>query len=61
MKIVSDSSIMLTVAEGAARDIDVLPLAVTIGDETWLEYEDISSEEFLKRVRAGGIPQSASP
>ncbi|MEG0217165.1 MAG: DegV family protein, partial [Raoultibacter sp.] len=61
MKIVSDSSIMLTVAEGARKGIDVLPLAVTIGAETWLEYEDISTAEFLDRVRAGGVPQSSSP
>ncbi|MCB7037474.1 DegV family protein [Eggerthella sinensis] len=61
MKIVTDSSVMLSVEEGAKRDMTVLPLVVTIDGRTWLEYEDISAEEFLAKVRAGALPQSASP
>ena len=61
MKIVTDSSVMLSVEEGAQRGMTVLPLVVTIDGRTWLEYEDISSEEFLALVRAGALPQSASP
>ena len=61
MKIVSDSSVMLSVQEGAARGIEILPLAVTIGGETWLEYEEIATDDFLARVRAGAMPQSSCP
>lgn len=61
MKIVSDSSVMFSVAEGAKRGMTILPLSVAIGDESWLEYEEITADEFLKRVRGGDIPQSASP
>ena len=61
MKIVSDSSVMLSVEDGAKRGMTVLPLTVSIDGEQWLEYEDISAEEFLERVRAGALPQSASP
>lgn len=61
MKIVTDSSVMFSVEEGAQRGITVLPLTVSIEGETWLEYEEISAEEFLQRVRAGALPKSSSP
>ncbi|MEF9875828.1 MAG: DegV family protein [Gordonibacter sp.] len=61
MKIVTDSSVMFSIEEGAKRGLTVLPLTVSIEGETWLEYEDISAEEFLTRVRAGALPQSSSP
>ena len=61
MRIVADSSMMFSVEEGARRGMTVLPLTVSIDGTTWLEYEDISSEEFLALVRAGALPQSASP
>lgn len=61
MRIVTDSSVMFSIEEGARRDITILPLTVSIEGETWLEYEDISTEEFLTRVRAGALPSSSSP
>ncbi|MEA5019100.1 MAG: DegV family protein [Gordonibacter sp.] len=61
MKIVTDSSVMFSIEEGARRGLTVLPLTVSIEGETYLEYEDISSEDFLARVRAGALPQSSSP
>ena len=56
MRIVADSSVMFSVEEGARRGMAVLPLTVSIDGATWLEYEDISSEEFLALVRAGALP-----
>ena len=56
MKIVTDSSVMFSIEEGAKRGLTVLPLTVSIDGETWLEYEDISSEDFLTRVRADRVP-----
>lgn len=61
MKIVADSSVMFDIEQGKERGIEILPLSVAIGEETWAEYEQISSDEFLSRVRAGAMPQSASP
>lgn len=61
MKIVTDSSVMYSIEEGSKHGIEILPLSVSLGDETWLEYEDISTEAFLKRVRAGEMPTSSSP
>lgn len=61
MKIVTDSSVMYSITEGAERGMSVCPLSVSIEDQSWIEYEEVSSEEFLKLVRAGAIPRSASP
>lgn len=61
MKIVADSSVMFTVEQGKVHGIEILPLSVAIGGETWAEYEQISADEFLARVRAGALPQSSSP
>lgn len=61
MKIVADSSVMFTVEQGRAHGIEILPLSVAIGGEAWAEYEQISADEFLARVRAGALPQSSSP
>ena len=38
MKIVTDSSVMFSVEDGAQRGMTVLPLVVTIDGQTWLEY-----------------------
>lgn len=61
MKIVADSSVMYSIAEGADKGIEVMPLSVSIGNETWLEYEEITSPEFLTKVRAGATPTSSCP
>ena len=61
MRIVADSSVMFSIEQGAERGMTILPLTVSIDGQKWLEYEDISSEEFLALVRAGALPQSASP
>lgn len=61
MRIISDTCTLLSVAEGAEFGLTILPLTVSIYGETWLEYEQISSEEFLAKVRAGATPTSSSP
>ncbi len=61
MRIVADFSVMYSIEQGAARGMKILPLAVTIDNETWLEYEEITTEDFLARVRAGAMPQSSCP
>lgn len=52
---------MLSVEEGKKRDLTVLPLSVSLGKETWLEYEEISAPSFLECIRTGETPTSASP
>lgn len=61
MKIVTDTSTLFSPAEGEELGLKVLPLSVTINKETWKEYVDIYPNEFLEKVKAGGIPTSSQP
>lgn len=61
MKLVTDSSVMYSVAEAAEFGVEVLPLSVAIEGETWLEYEDITAVQFIEKVREGGVPTSSCP
>ncbi|MGI6105520.1 MAG: DegV family protein [Raoultibacter sp.] len=61
MQIVTDSSVMLSTAEGRERGLVVLPLSVSVSGKTWLEYDEISPEDFMNLVRQGDVPTSSSP
>lgn len=61
MKIVADTSTLYTPAEGAALDLTVCPLSVTVNGNTYVEYVEITSKEFVDIVRAGGVPTSSQP
>lgn len=61
MRIVTDSSILMGSVEGRDHGLTVLPLSVSLAGSTWLEYDGISSEEFLEHVRSGELPTSSSP
>lgn len=61
MKIVTDSSVMFTIEQGAAHGIEVLPLSVSINGRAWAEYEEMSADAFLDLIREGYMPTSSSP
>ena len=61
MKIVAESSSLFTQKEAKKFGIEVLPLKVAIGDETWSEGSEISTDEFLKKIADGGMPTSSCP
>jgi len=61
MKIVTDTSALYSPKEGKEKGILVLPLSVTINKQTYKEYVDINSEEFIKIVKTGAIPTSSQP
>lgn len=61
MKIVTDTSALYSPEEGKEMGIIVLPLSVTVNKNTYKEYVDISSEDFLEIVKGGAIPTSSQP
>ncbi len=61
VKIVTDSSIMLTIEEGKSEDIAIVPLCVSIGGVSYREYEEISADQFMWHIDNGAIPSSSSP
>ena len=41
--------------------VTILPVYVAVDGNEYKDYEDISSEEFLKLIEEGGIPSSSQP
>ena len=61
MRIMTDSGALYSPAQGKEIGLDVACLQVVVNDKSYIEYVDITSEEFLKEVRAGGVPTSSQP
>ncbi|MDF2593612.1 MAG: hypothetical protein K0S75_3078 [Clostridia bacterium] len=61
MKIITDTSALYSPQEGKELGIEVIPACVLVDDVVYRDYEDISSEEFLKLIEQGKVPTSSQP
>lgn len=61
MRIIADTATLLTPEEGAMLGITIVPVSVAINGKTYRDYADISSEDFLSLLEAGGVPTSSQP
>ena len=61
MKIIADTATLIPPSEGNSHGLTVIPVCVAIDGHTYQDYTQISSEEFLKKVKMGGIPTSSQP
>ena len=61
MKIIADTATLIPPSEGNSHGLTVIPVCVAIDGQTYQDYTQISSEEFLKKVKMGGIPTSSQP
>lgn len=61
MKIVADTATLFAPSEGEARGMTVIPVCVAIYNKTYKDYAEISSDEFLNLIQAGGVPTSSQP
>lgn len=61
IRIIVDSSTLYTIEEGKKLNIDVVPLSVTINNQTYREYEEINADEFYQLIKQGHIPTSSQP
>lgn len=61
VRIIADTSTMLTPAEGETLGIDIIPLGVVIAGNQYEELTEINSETFLKLIQEGNIPSSSQP
>lgn len=57
----TDTNCGLTKEEGREIGIYILPMPFSIAGEDYLEGEDISTEEFFRRMRAGETVQTSQP
>ena len=61
MKIIADTATLIPPSEGNAYGLTVIPVSVAIDGHTYQDYTQISSEEFLEKVKMGGTPSSSQP
>ena len=61
MKIIADTATLIPPTEGNSQGLTVIPVSVAIDGHTYQDYTQISSEEFLEKVKMGGTPSSSQP
>ena len=61
VKIVTDSTAVITSDERKRYGIHVVPLKVIFGQEVYTEGKDISNEEFYRRLSRDEIPTTSHP
>ena len=61
VRIVSDTSTMYSTLQAKEAGFAVSPLSVTIGGESYREYDEISSDEFVAKIQQGNMPTSSQP
>ena len=61
MKIVTDSASLYSPAEGKQQGFTVIPACVINNGQTYKDFEDISSEDFLHMIKKGDMPTSSQP
>lgn len=61
MKIIADTATLLSPEEGKKLGIHIIPVSVAIGDQSYKDYIEITSEAFLDLLAKGGIPTTSQP
>ena len=61
MKIIADTPTLYSPKEGEEIEIKIIPACTIIDNEVYKDYEDISSEEFLEKVKDGAVATTSQP
>lgn len=61
VRILSDSSTLLSIEEAHKKNIEVTPLSITINGKTYKEHEEISTEKLVEIINEGHMPMSSQP
>jgi len=62
IKIVTDSTVDLSDEELRQHEIEVVPLSISIGSDTYLDRVDITPTEFIEKMQAAPeLPKSSQP
>ncbi len=61
LHIVSDTSTLTTPSQAPQQGFYSVPLEVTIGNESYADYEGITPTKLVERIRQGAIPSSSQP
>jgi DegV family protein with EDD domain len=62
VRIVTDSASDLGLDEATSLGIDVVPLSIRFGNDVFLDREELSIDEFYRRMaESDDMPQTAAP
>ena len=61
IRIFSDTSTLYSSAEAAAAGFTVAPLSVAIRGKSYLEFDELSSDELIGMIDAENLPTSSQP
>ena len=61
VRIVSDTSTLYSTTQAQEAGFAVSPLSVTIAGQSYREFDEISSEEFVSIIQQGNMPTSSQP
>ena len=61
VRIVSDTSTLYSSAQARDAGFSVSPLSVTIGGNSYREFDEISADQFVELIRQGNMPTSSQP
>ena len=61
MKIITDTAALIPPCEGERYGMTVIPVSVTIGEQSYEDYNEMSSAAFLERIAQGCVPSSSQP
>ena len=61
MRIIADTATLFSPEEGAALGLEMVPVGVAIDGQSYKDYIEITPEQFLERIAAGGSPSSSQP
>ena len=61
VRIVSDTSTLYSSEQARQAGFAVAPLSVTIGGNSYLEFDEISSDDFVDLIHQGNMPTSSQP
>lgn len=61
MIILADTATLFSPSEGEKQGMKIIPVCVAINDKTYNDYTELSNDEFLKMIEAGGIPSTSQP
>ena len=61
MKIIADTPTLYSPQEGQDLGITVIPACTIIDGTVYRDFEDISVDEFMKRIEQGAVPTTSQP
>ena len=61
VRIIADTSTLYSSAQAREAGFHVAPLSVTIAGSSYREFDEISSDEFVRIIREGNMPVSSQP